>query len=97
MGLSSRFGDADMINFCDEEGVRIPPTEVAPAIGTHNAHRTETIGARYFIPFSSMHTLSARGFGMGQCLSHLVGGLLAGIAVTEMRNAARLYAVRLRH
>lgn len=56
MGLSSRFGDADMINFCDEDGARIPPAELIPAIGTHNAHRTETIGARYFIPFSSMHT-----------------------------------------
>jgi hypothetical protein len=56
MGLSSRFGDADMINFFDEDGRRIPPTEVVPAIGKRNAHRTETVGAKYFIPFSSMHT-----------------------------------------
>ena len=56
MGLSSRFGDADMINFFDEEGRRIPPTEVVPEIGNRNAHRTETVGAKYFIPFSSMHT-----------------------------------------
>jgi len=56
MGLSSRFGDADMINFFDEEGERIPPTEVVPEIGKRNAHRTETVGAKYFIPFSSMHT-----------------------------------------
>ena len=56
MGLSSRYGDADMINFFDEDGARIPPSEVTPAIGKRNAHRTETVGAKYFIPFSSMHT-----------------------------------------
>lgn len=56
MGLSSRYGDADMINFFDENGSRIAPSEVTPAIGKRNAHRTETVGARYFIPFSSMHT-----------------------------------------
>ena len=56
MGLSSRFGDADMINFFSEDGRRIPPTEVVPEIGRRNAHRTETVGAKYFIPFSSMHT-----------------------------------------
>lgn len=56
MGLSSRFGDADMINFLDEDGNRIPPRENVPALGARNAHRTETIGARFFVPFSSMHT-----------------------------------------
>lgn len=56
MGLSSRFGDADMINFFDEDGNRVPPRENVPALGARNAHRTETIGARYFVPFSSMHT-----------------------------------------
>ena len=56
MGLSSRFGDADMINFFDEDGNRVPPRENVPALGARNAHRVETIGARYFIPFSSMHT-----------------------------------------
>lgn len=56
MGLSSRYGDADMINYYDEDGLRIPPRENVPALGARNAHRAETIGARYFVPFSSMHT-----------------------------------------
>ena len=56
MGLSSRYGDADMINFFHEDGSRIAPSEVTPAIGKRNANRTETVGAKYFIPFSSMHT-----------------------------------------
>jgi hypothetical protein len=56
MGLSSRYGDADMINFFDEDGRRIAPVEVVPEIGKRNAHRTEAVGAKYFIPFSSMHT-----------------------------------------
>ena len=56
MGLSSRYGDADMVNFFHEDGNRIAPTEVTPTIGKRNAHRTETVGAKYFIPFSSMHT-----------------------------------------
>lgn len=52
----SGYGDADMINKFDEEGRRIPPpaarrTPVGPAI----ARDTEGYGARYFIPFSSMH------------------------------------------
>ena len=55
LALSSRFGDADMINFHDENGRRIPARENVPALGARNAHRTETIGARYFVPFSSMH------------------------------------------
>jgi len=55
LALSSRFGDADMINYFDESGRRIPARENVPALGARNAHRTETIGARYFVPFSSMH------------------------------------------
>lgn len=55
LALSSRFGDADMINYHDENGRRIPPRENVPSLGARNAHRTETIGARYFVPFSSMH------------------------------------------
>jgi len=55
LALSSRFGDADMINFCDEDGRHITVRENVPSLGARNAHRTETIGARYFLPFSSMH------------------------------------------
>ena len=55
LALSSRFGDADMINYHDEDGRHIPLRENVPALGARNAHRTETIGARYFVPFSSMH------------------------------------------
>jgi hypothetical protein len=55
LALSSRFGDADMINYFDEDGRRIPRRENIPSLGARNAHRTETIGARYFVPFSSMH------------------------------------------
>lgn len=55
LALSSRFGDADMINYHDENGRRILPRENVPSLGARNAHRTETAGARYFVPFSSMH------------------------------------------
>ena len=55
LALSSRFGDADMINFFDEAGSRITVRENVPSLGARNAHRTETVGARYFVPFSSMH------------------------------------------
>jgi hypothetical protein len=55
LALSSRFGDADMINYFGESGRRIPVRENIPALGARNAHRTETVGARYFVPFSSMH------------------------------------------
>lgn len=55
LALSSRYGDADMINYFDEDGSRIALRENIPALGARNAHRTETAGCRYFIPFSSMH------------------------------------------
>jgi hypothetical protein len=55
LALSSRFGDADMINYFAEDGSRIPVRENVPILGARNAHRTEAIGARYFVPFSSMH------------------------------------------
>jgi len=49
-------GDADMINFFDESGNRIPHLSgqrdpVGQAVGYEMRH----YGARYFIPFSSMH------------------------------------------
>jgi hypothetical protein len=52
----SGYGDADMINKFREDGARILPlaaqrTPVGPAI----ARDVEAYGARFFIPFSSMH------------------------------------------
>jgi hypothetical protein len=45
-----------MINFFDENECRIPPTAARrPPVGKTIAARTEMFGARYFIPFSSMH------------------------------------------
>jgi hypothetical protein len=52
----SGFGDADMINFFDENGRRIPPPAAQRfPVGQTIAARTEMFGARYFVPFSSMH------------------------------------------
>ena len=56
----SGFGDADMINFYDEAGNRVPS---GPALRKTNGYRvgaqvarvTDTFGARYFVPFSSFH------------------------------------------
>lgn len=56
----SGFGDADMINFYDEAGNRVPS---GPALRKANEYRvgaqvarvTDTFGARYFVPFSSFH------------------------------------------
>lgn len=50
------FGDADMINVFDEHGVRIPPRAAErPPPGRRLAALAEKVGARYVIPFSSMH------------------------------------------
>jgi len=49
------YGDADMINFHTEDGVRTPPITTERPIGPAIARSTERIGARCFIPFSSMH------------------------------------------
>lgn len=52
----SGHGDADMINKFDEEGRRIPPTAALKApVGPAIARDTEGYGARFFVPFSSMH------------------------------------------
>jgi len=57
----SGFGDADMINFFDENGSRITPSAAGrPPVGKTIAARTEMFGARYFIPFSSMHRYQRR-------------------------------------
>ncbi|MGH9895982.1 MAG: MBL fold metallo-hydrolase, partial [bacterium] len=57
----SGYGDADMFNFFDEEGRRIPPTikQGAPP-GWKIARQTEFFGAKFFVPFSSMHKYQRR-------------------------------------
>lgn len=52
----SGYGDADMINFKDEEGRRIPPpAALRSPVGASIAREAELWGVRYFVPFSSMH------------------------------------------
>ena len=50
-------GDAEMLNFFDENGQRIlrDPAILAAPLGPWIARETEYIGAKFFIPFSSMH------------------------------------------
>jgi hypothetical protein len=50
----SGYGDADMFNFHDEDGRRVPAAVKAP-FGASIARRAESVGARFFAPFSSMH------------------------------------------
>jgi hypothetical protein len=52
----SGFGDADMINYFTEDGDRILPlaSQRFP-VGQQIARMTDSLGAKYFIPFSSMH------------------------------------------
>jgi hypothetical protein len=49
-------GDADMINFFDEDKKRIAPVQkdLYP-LGKAIAEKVDGLGAKYFIPFSSMH------------------------------------------
>ncbi len=52
----SGYGDADMINFWDEDGQRIPPKSAAKIPpGIEIARMCDAVHADYFIPFSSMH------------------------------------------
>lgn len=55
-------GEADMKNFFDEDGKRIPltPKELAPPLGRVICNETEYIGTKYFIPFSSLHKLQRK-------------------------------------
>jgi hypothetical protein len=50
-------GDAQMLNFFDEQGNRIlrDPAILAAPLGPWIAQETEHMGAKFFIPFSSMH------------------------------------------
>ena len=56
----SGYGDADMINFVDDDGQRIPSVaqlrrEAGFQVGADVARMTETFGATHFVPFSSFH------------------------------------------
>jgi hypothetical protein len=52
----SGYGDADMINKFGEDGRRIPPNAAQRIpVGPQIARLTEGYGARFFVPFSSMH------------------------------------------
>jgi hypothetical protein len=52
----SGFGDADMIHYLDEDGRRIPPPAAARVPpGQTISRMVDGYGARYFVPFSSMH------------------------------------------
>jgi hypothetical protein len=52
----SGYGDADMINFFDEDGTRIPPAAARRyPVGRSITHQAEQYGVKYFVPFSSMH------------------------------------------
>jgi hypothetical protein len=56
----SGYGDADMINFVDDDGIRVPSIpqlrhESGFRVGADVARMTETFGATHFVPFSSFH------------------------------------------
>jgi hypothetical protein len=56
----SGYGDADMINFVDDDGERLPSVaqlrrERGFDVGADVARMTETFGATHFVPFSSFH------------------------------------------
>jgi hypothetical protein len=54
------YGDADMVNFVDEHGDRVPSIcqlrkESGFEVGADVARMTETFGAGHYVPFSSFH------------------------------------------
>ncbi len=50
------YGDADMINFRDEQGILVPPKAARKLpVGSSIAATTASYGVDYFVPFSSMH------------------------------------------
>jgi hypothetical protein len=52
----SGYGDADMINFFDESGTRVPPHAAKRIpVGRTLTRLVDLYGARFFVPFSSMH------------------------------------------
>jgi hypothetical protein len=53
----SGYGDADMINFYDENGVFVvPPASQKPPVGRQMSLRALALGIRNVIPFSSFHS-----------------------------------------
>ncbi len=55
MALSG-YGDADMINYFDESGARVaPPAAARIPVGRSLTRLVDGFGARFFVPFSSMH------------------------------------------
>jgi hypothetical protein len=48
------YGDADMLNYFDERGERLPLPERVP-LGQTIARQCDFWGVRWFVPFSSMH------------------------------------------
>ena len=55
----SGWGEADMINFFDEDGKRAMPKHVVarPPIGKNLSHFADLYGVNYVVPFSSFHKL----------------------------------------
>src|SRR5262245_53049111 len=52
----SGYGDAEMIHIFDEDGTFLPPPAAKrDPVGHQIAHLAAQFGARYFVPFSSMH------------------------------------------
>ena len=50
------YGDADMINYIDEEGIRVEPrAALRLPVGATIAQALEAYGVKYAIPFSSLH------------------------------------------
>jgi hypothetical protein len=57
----SGFGDANMMNFYDEDGAFIdPPAARRLPVGRQISQRMAYFGTRFFIPFSSMHRYQRR-------------------------------------
>ncbi len=52
----SGYGDADMMNFFDEKGAPLPPPAARRTpVGQTIAQQCDWYGAKFFVPFSSMH------------------------------------------
>ena len=59
------YGDADMINFFDEQGARVPGVgqlrkEAGFEVGADCARMAETFGVTHYVPFSSFHRYQRR-------------------------------------
>jgi hypothetical protein len=79
------YGDADMINFVDENGMRIRSgpeirKDAGYAVGAQAARMTDALGCRYFVPFSSFHRYQRS------------DSVWANDATTSLRDIARGYS-----